>query len=82
MSDLELDPEQFREVPIKPLANPRVLRRGLVWWAAYTALAGFAGWRIGTWWSAYFAAIPAIWFGAGLAGLWPRFFFSSRDKDN
>jgi hypothetical protein len=81
MSDLELEPERFREMPSdsKPLANPRDLRKALIWWAVFTGLAGFAGWQIGTWWSAYFAAGPAIWFGATLAGLWPGYFFG---KDN
>lgn len=77
MSDLELKSEQFREVPTKPLANPRHLRTALFWWVAFTAVAGFAGWQLGTWWSAYFAAVPAIWLGITIAGLWPRSFFST-----
>jgi hypothetical protein len=81
MSNLNLEPEHFREMPsdTKPLANPRVLRKALFWWAVLTALCAWGAWQFGTWWSAFFPVGPAIWFGATLAGLWPGYFFG---KDN
>jgi hypothetical protein len=78
MSDLNLEPEHFREMPsdTKPLANPRMLRKALIWWALIIGLCWLGAWQFREQWFAPMLTVgPAIWFGATLAGLWPGYFF-------
>jgi hypothetical protein len=73
---IDAEPEEFRQIPDKPLANPRALRTALLVWTSGSLLAGFAGWQLlGGIWPAIFAIPPAMWAGAAAVGLWPRWFY-------
>lgn len=80
--DLELEPDEFRQVPTKPLGNPRKLRLWVAFFLAVSiACAGIAAWQ-GGFWVALTPIPAAMWAGAALAGLWPRWFFGKGDDDD
>lgn len=73
--ELELDRSAFRQVFNGPLANPKHLRIGLVFFLAASALCAWGAWWIGAFWAAFLPIPCAVMAGIALAGLEPGFWF-------
>ena len=76
---LELEPDEFRHVPNKPLATPKDLWRGLVIFLFGAAVCAVTAWKLAALWAAFLPIPLAVWAGIALAGLFPRYFFGKAD---
>lgn len=82
MSDrpqLDLEQDEFRTIPTKPLARPRDLWRGVFWFGLGSLLGAFAAWHLNQWWAMMLPIPCAIWLGVSLAGLYPSWFFGKAE---
>ncbi|MCR6671470.1 hypothetical protein [Devosia ginsengisoli] len=77
--ELELDRKAFREIHQGPMASPKDLWRGVITFGLIAVLGAVAGWQLGGFWAALLPIPGAIWLGASLAGIYPRWFFGKPD---
>lgn len=76
--EIEMDRNSFRQEFRGPFGNPRDMWLAVSIWLGAALLAGFGGWQLlGPMGGVVFTIPPAMWAGAGVAGLFPKFFFGA-----
>src|SRR5690606_32705791 len=77
---IDLEPAAFREVPNKPLTDPKVCRRAMWAGGVGTVVCALGAWQIGGPWAAFLPAFPAAIFGAAWLALAPGFWLRENGK--